>query len=357
MGWSSGGGRRFRIGLFIPLSGAAGLWGPSSIACAQLAVKEINASDGIAGREVELLLVDAAGEAADSAAAVADQLIDDGAIDAIVGMHISAVRQSLARVVGGRVPYVYTPLYEGNETTPGVFAIGETSDGELRPAIARICALHRARRWALIGNAYVWPRMAHQFAKKALRDLGCDLVMEEFTPFGAQDPYGLCETLSRSGADAVLLCLIGQDAVDFNRAFGNLGLDRRIVRLASAFEENGLLATGRRNAKRLYATASYFGALPTRENQCFREKYHSLHGEGAPMLNALGQSLYEGTHFLRALAWRDGVDRDVLAGKRLAPLPYLSARGAVYTDNTSRSTPVYLARADGHVFDVVERLT
>ena len=62
-------------------------------------------------------------------------MLDEGEIDAIVGMHISSVRQNLLRRGAGRVPYVYTPLYEGGERTPGIYAIGETPQQQLRPAI------------------------------------------------------------------------------------------------------------------------------------------------------------------------------------------------------------------------------
>jgi ABC-type branched-subunit amino acid transport system substrate-binding protein len=33
----------FVVGLLVPINGSAGIWGPSSIACAQLAQAEINA--------------------------------------------------------------------------------------------------------------------------------------------------------------------------------------------------------------------------------------------------------------------------------------------------------------------------
>jgi hypothetical protein len=35
---------------------------------------------------------------------------------------------------------------------------------------------------------------------------------------------------------------------------------------------------------------------------------------------------------------------------------YRSARDAQYTGNTQKCAPIYLARASGHVFDVVTRL-
>lgn len=70
-------------------------------------------------------------------------------------------------------------------------------------------------------------------------------------------------TIRESGAEAVLISLVGQDAVTFNRAFGHAGLHDGMVRLSCAIEENGLLACGANNLKRLFAVFSYFGTLST----------------------------------------------------------------------------------------------
>src|SRR5687767_2454172 len=115
----------FVVGLLIPINGSAGIWGPSSIACAQLAQAEINAAGGLLDRRLQLRVVDSSDEALD-VGRVTGELMRSGAIDAIVGMHTSQVRQRVLRDVARQIPYVYTPLYEGGERTPGVFAIGET---------------------------------------------------------------------------------------------------------------------------------------------------------------------------------------------------------------------------------------
>lgn len=341
----------FRVALAIPMCGAAGLWAPSCIASAQLAVDEINRAGGIRGRQVELLMIDSAVEAPSPVDALVNALIDLGAIDAIVGMHISAIRQRLSKIVQARVPYVYTPLYEGGERTPGIFAIGETPPEQIGPAIARLQARYRPRRWAMIGNDYVWPRTSHAYAKQQLRSLGVDLVHERYLPFGLGEMDEAVEALDASGADALLLSLVGQDAVDFNRAFGAAGLHRRIIRLCCAVEENGLLAIGPGNLERMYSAAAYFGALATDANAAFREAYHSLHGDHAPMLNALGQSTYEGLHFLTSLMDQSPEEWRLLSGALSDRVRHRSAR---WQRGVQR--PIYLARADGLVFRIEERL-
>lgn len=344
----------FEVGLFVPTTGSAGIWGPSTIACAQLAAEEINRAGGLLGQEVRLRIVDAADEVA-TLPEQTDQMLEAGEIDAIVGMHISAVRQSIRGVVAGRVPYVYTPLYEGGERTPGIYAIGETPGQQLRPAIHALSESFGLARWALLGNDYVWPRVSHALARGYIEETGGRVIDDLYLPLGVNDFAAVLERLARLKVDALLLSLVGQDAVGFNREFGAAThAVRGMVRLSCAIEENGLLAIGAGNTDGLYAAASYFASIPTETNMAFKERYYNLFGERAPTLNALGQSTYEGMHFLASLiernrGWRPGV-------QPAEPLRYRTARGAAYLDNDRKLCPIYLAQADGHLFQVAQRL-
>lgn len=347
---------RFRVALLAPMCGAAGLWGPSCISSAQTAVDELNKDGGVRGAEVELAVIDAAHEAEKPAENTVDELIEDRMIDAAVGMHISSVRRRLGGAVRGRVPYVYTPLYEGGENTAGLYAIGETPEEQLGPALAFLHKRRRPKAWALIGNDYIWPRVSNFFAKTALRGLSSEAVYEKYVPFGFADMDRLADEVSRSGAEAALISLVGDDAVAFNRAFGRQELHKRIVRLSCALEENALMASGAGGLESLFTVSSYFGNLGTDANWAFKERYWALHGDEAPALNALGQSAYEGVHFLAGLlkehpeAWRRMSSADI------ARVPHKSGRRERRGADAAGRAPVYLARADGYAFDILKRL-
>ncbi len=346
----------YRVALLIAMCGPAGMWAPSCIASAEVALKELNASSGIGGRPVEVVVIDAALEAEEPVEAVVDELIVQGRIDAIVGMHISAVRQRIVATVRGRVPFVYTPLYEGGEASPGVFTIGDMPARQLGPAIGYLSRRFRLKKWALIGNDYIWPRVSHAYAKIELRRHHRALVFETYLPFNSNRIENTVEALGKSGADAVLISLVGQDAVAFNRIFGGMKLHAGIFRLSCAIEENGLLASGEQNLQRLFSSASYFAGLDTPGNAEFREKYHSLHQARAPMLNALGQSTYEGLQFLASLIKQPEQDWRARRMKSSRPISYKSARRGLYVTNADNICPVFVARANGLVFDDLQRL-
>ena len=335
-----------RVGMLIPMSGAAGLWGPSCLACATLATEDWNRAGGMRGRQVRLTVIDASDESETLEDEVRD-LVAEGGVAAMVGMHTSSVRERITRVAGGRLPLVYTPLYEGGRLPPGVMAIGETPNDQLLPALAWLSTRYRLSRWFLLGNDYCWPRRTHALASEALAAAGCEVRGNRFVPLGACDPERAVDEIRRSNAQAVLMSLVGQDAVDFNRAFGASGLGARVLRLSCAIEENGLLAMGADCTDGLFVAAGYFANLSTDRNSSFKERYWSRFGDRAPTLNALGQSTYEGVAFLRGLMSRD---------MRRAEIKFDSVRATQWRSNTDKATPIYLAQAEGLALSVVRRL-
>jgi len=335
-----------RVGMLIPMSGAAGLWGPSCLACATLATEEWNRAGGMRGRQVSLTVIDASDESASLEDEVLD-LVEDGGVAAMVGMHTSSVRERITRVVGGRLPLVYTPLYEGGQLPPGVMAIGETPDDQLLPALAWLSTRYRLTRWYLLGNDYCWPRRTHALASEALTSAGCEVRGNRFVRLGSCDAERAVDEIRRSGAQAVLMSLVGQDAVEFNRAFGAAGLGARVLRLSCAIEENGLLAMGADCTDGLFVAAGYFANLATDRNSAFKERYWTRFGDRAPTLNALGQSTYEGVSFLRGLMAREEPG---------AEIGFDSVRATCWRSNRDKATPIYLAQAEGLSLAVVQKL-
>jgi ABC-type branched-subunit amino acid transport system substrate-binding protein len=336
----------FRVALCAPLRGPEGIWGPSCLASAQLAEAEINRLTGIAGRPCAMHVVDSSQDAPDVEGTLSE-LVAAREVDAIVGMCISSVRERIVAAVGGRVPFVYTCLYEGGGHSPGLYAIGETAGRQLPPSIAWLAAWRHARRWMLVGNDYVWPRVSHRIARSSIAAGGGEVVGEIFLPFGVDDYSPVIDALRAARADAVLISMVGQDAVEFNRAFGRAGLQRSVLRLSCAIEENQLLAIGADNTEELYVAMGYFAALETEANLAFKERYRARFGERAPVLNTIGQSLYEGMHFLAALQ-EQRVPRQALG--------FTSAREAPHRGGGAQPAPIYLAAADGHAFRVLTPL-
>ena len=341
-----------KVGILIPLSGPAGLFGPSSQMSAQMAVDDINAAGGLLGRPIEPVFVDVGGPPADATQAALRLWKGDKA-EAFVGMHDSAVRGALTNLFKGEVPYIYTPVYEGGECALGTYVLGETPAQQLEPVIPWLAAEKGASKWYLIGNDYNWPRDTNAAAKAYISATGGTVVGEEYLPFTVDNFDSSLAKIKESGADAVLVTLVGGASVGFNRAFASFGLADGVLRLGTLIEENTLAGIGAENAMNLYSSAGYFATIDTPAARDFAERYAAMFGADAPALNALGQSVYDGVLLLDALAERAG-SLSVADMDRVAEgTAYEGPRGSATMSGRHVSKDIYLAEADGATFRVV----
>jgi ABC-type branched-subunit amino acid transport system substrate-binding protein len=343
------------VALVVPRQGPAGIFGPACELCARLAADEVNAAGGVLGRELRLVPVDGGAPPVRVAAEVA-ALVAAGIVHGVTGWHISSVRQAIAPRVAHRVPYVYTALYEGGENTEGVYLTGETPDGQLRPAMRLLAAERRVRRWYVVGNDYVWPRRTARAAHAYARETGGRICGESYLPLGTDDFAAVLRRVERADADAVLVLLVGSDAVRFNRAFAAAGLDQRCLRLSTLMDENMLLASGPDATRGLSATAGFFGALATADTLDFHGRYAARFGPDSPAPSALGESCYEGVLLLAALITR-ARSLDVPAIESAAGgVVYEGARGPLRLSGRHVRQRIYLAEADGLDFAVTADL-
>ncbi|MDB5999033.1 MAG: nitrile hydratase regulator [Rhizobacter sp.] len=191
--WAQAGGKPFKIGLFIPISGPASLFAATDRACAELAAEQINKAGGILGRPIQLVVVDAGGPPADSSKSAVRLLLEEK-VDLMVGSHDSATRQTLIGTIKGKVPYIYTPVYEGGECAAGTYVIADTPEQQIRPSLDWLMTQERtqgpkAKKVFKIGNDYVRPRKCNEFAKQVISAQKGSVVGEEYLPLGAPNKF------------------------------------------------------------------------------------------------------------------------------------------------------------------------
>ncbi len=341
-----------KIGVLVPDSGPGGLFGPSTRNSAALAAKQINASGGINGEQIELLFADVGVPPAEAAQAALRLWKGQGA-EAFVGMHDSAVREALIGRFNGQVPYVYTPVYEGNSCADGLYITGETPSQQLEPVIPFLAEKEGVSKWYLIGHDYNWPRDTNALAKGYIDDSGGEVVGEEYVPLTVSEFDSSLQRIKESGADAVLITLVGGGSVGFNISFAGFGLDEQAIRLGTLIEENTLAGIGADNANRLYSSSGYFSSIQTDAAASFATDYYTAFGSDAPALNGLGQSAYEGLILLAALANKAG-SLDVAAMDAAAEgTTWSTPRGDNTMIGRHMAQTIYLADGSSGAFSVV----
>lgn len=339
-----------KLGLILSHNGLAGLWTPGCQGGVILAAAELNAAGGVLDTQLELVHVDS-GETPETAFLAAQRLVIDENVDAVIGLQSSNLRPAVRKGLGGLAPYIYTPHYEGGYCGPGTAALGITDAEVLHPGIQWIAARHHARRFFFVGNDYIWPRVAHGTTESAVKDAGGQIVGRALLPLGLRDYEPLLSRIRRARPDAVVIAMLGEDAVCFNRAFGEAGLGGRICRLNLAFDETQLLGVAAENSENLYAAQAYFDTSRGHGREEMVESYYNSFGGICPGITANSINCYDAVHLVAAVAREVGHIDGYLMARRLRS--HLG-RAEAY-EMIGRSTAdarVRIAEADGVEFRV-----
>jgi branched-chain amino acid transport system substrate-binding protein len=173
-GTMGGGGNDLVLGLAVPLTDGAGgadVYGVRSRMGAQLAVEELNAANLFGGRKLALRIVDDKGDPA-AAIAVADSLVRDPGVVAVVGHVYSGATIAAAQQYTGNLPAVAT-----SATSPEISGLGgwifrvASSDSANAVALARAANGMGRRIAVLYANDDYGQGLARNFVS-ALRAAG-----------------------------------------------------------------------------------------------------------------------------------------------------------------------------------------
>ncbi|MBH5370485.1 substrate-binding domain-containing protein [Bradyrhizobium glycinis] len=342
-----------KLGLLVAETGATAIWTPSAIACAQLAVAELNQAGGVLGHHIELTTIDSGPTGETAAEAAANAVAFEG-IAGIVGMVPSYCRRPVTRAIGRTVPFIYTPQFEGFEDDARVVTTGETSSELLAPALRMFQNGRRDRRCFLCGNDYMWPRGSIAIARAMIQEARGTITGEMYLPLGSRDYDEILSRIASTRSDVVLPFFLGSDAIHFNRAFAAAGLTSRADRFACAVDETIIYGLAEHETENLYISSAYFSSLRSHNNGAFLERYHTLHGDSPPPANAFGQSCYEGVHCFAALvAAAETTRADSVRGKVGRALQARTARGKKGGTLAGSSQPIYLGRVDGYEVSIL----
>ncbi|MFE3256803.1 substrate-binding domain-containing protein [Nocardia sp. NPDC059091] len=336
----------------VPQQGPGGIFAPSCEAAISLALEEINSGSGILGRELRVTHIDGGREPHLVAGEVA-ALLATGMVHAVTGWHTSAVRRAVERVTAGRVPYLFATDHEGVESVPdGLFMIGADPEHQIVPALDWLRRSFEARRWAIIGNDYVWPRRTAQAVRAALRDPEL-IPLELFVPMRTRDFGRFLGDPRLDLADGIIVLLVGADVARFNLQFSRTGRSVQQVRVSPAVDENVLLAAGGGANHNLFVPSGFFVNGPQDRERL--DRYHRLHGWFAPTLTNFSNTSYEAIHTLHGMAELAGsleVRRiqAAVADRRVVETPW----GEVGFEGVQAVRPTWLARAGGVDFEILD---
>jgi urea transport system substrate-binding protein len=107
------------------------------------------------------------------------------------------------------------------------------------------------------------------------------VVAERYVRIGERRFDTINEHFAQSGADAVLVSLVGTDSVHMCRAFGKARLSDKVLRLSVAIDQCALLDMGHQNTDGMYIAHGYFSGVDSNATGSFMERYQTRFGARA----------------------------------------------------------------------------
>ena len=297
------GGGAHPVGLLLSKSGPGSVFAVACENLAAMAVDEINADGGIAGRPLRLVVGDDATDP-DVGALEAWRLVAAGCRTVLAATTSATFARAARELRGAGVLLVHALMNEGGLGGELRVQLGERPDGQLRAAVGPIMRSTGGRRWYLAGNDYVWPHVVASAAHRVLAERGGAVVGQGVTPLGTRDFTPLIERITGSGADLVLSSFVGADLVAFERQCHAMGLRERCRSLALALDEPTRERIGDAAATGMWGVSGYFAELPDERNATFLRRYRDRFGRFAPPLSSISEATYEALHLYAAAARR-----------------------------------------------------
>ncbi len=273
-----------RVGVLHSLSGTMAISETALRDTVLMMVEAQNAAGGILGRRLEAVVVDPASNWP-LFAEKARELLAVSRVDVTFGCWTSVSRKSVLPVFEELNGLLFYPVqYEGEEESKNIFYTGAAPNQQAIPAVEYLMSADggEAKRIALLGTDYVYPRTTNRILRAFLNSKGiadADII-EEYTPFGHSDWQGIVSRVKRFAGEgkrtAIVSTINGDANVPFYRELGNQGIKAEdIPSVAFSVGEEELAGIDARPLVGHLAAWNYFMSVDSPANTQFKALWQS----------------------------------------------------------------------------------
>jgi urea transport system substrate-binding protein len=296
-------GAPIKVGVLHSLSGTMAISETALRDTVLMMVEWANSQGGLLGRRLEAVVVDPASNWP-LFAEKARELLAVHKVDATFGCWTSVSRKSVLPVFEELKGLLFYPVqYEGEEQSPNIFYTGAAPNQQAIPAVEYLMSKDggEAKRIALLGTDYVYPRTTNRILRGFLNSKGITNadIMEEYTPFGHSDWQGIVARVKRFASEgkktAIVSTINGDANVPFYRELGNQGIKAEdIPCVAFSVGEEELAGIDTRPLVGHLAAWNYFMSIKGAPNEDFLKMWQAYIKNSKRVTNDPMEATYTG---------------------------------------------------------------
>jgi urea transport system substrate-binding protein len=303
-GKSEGGNEPIVVGSILDATGPINIYGKPMIDSTRLSIDHINASGGVLGRKLKLVLYDGQSTNEKYTQFASRLALRDKAV-VVMGGITSASREAMRPVIGRtKTLYFYNEQYEGGVCDKYVFATGVVPSQQLLALIP--WAIKRYGKKIYVPAAdYNYGHISADWVKVYAKQFGGRVVATDFIPLDVSEFGSTISKLQNLKPDFVLSLLVGGNHIAFYRQFYAAGLGRSIKIVSPTFglgNEQVVLAPSEQ--KNLVVAYPYFQELKTPANAAFKARWTKRFGKKYPYITDSAATVWTGWHL-----WAEAVKK------------------------------------------------
>ncbi|MCY4558706.1 MAG: urea ABC transporter substrate-binding protein [Chloroflexi bacterium] len=344
-----------KVGILHSLSGTMSISETAVHDAELLAIEEINASGGVMGKQLEVVIEDGASDWP-TFAEKARKLLQEDEVSVVFGGWTSASRKAMLPVFEANNGLLFYPVqYEGLETSPNIFYTGATTNQQIVPAIEYLLEEGKTKFY-LLGSDYVFPRTSNLIINKQLTAAGLEAVGEEYTPLGHTEYSTVITKIKAADPDVVFNTLNGDSNVAFFKQLKDAGITAEdLPTISVSVAEEEITGIGAENIAGHLVAWNYFQTTDTPENVKFVSAFKSKYGENRVTDDPI-EAGYFGVYLWKAAVEKAG-STDVAAVKEAAKGIQFAAPGGMVTihnenQHVSKTVRIGTVRDDGQIDEI-----
>lgn len=349
-------GDTVKVGLLHSLTGSMAISEEAVRDAEVLAIEEINESGGVLGKQIEYVEEDGASEPS-TFATKAEKLIDSEGVATVFGCWTSSSRKAVKSIFEDYNNLLWYPVqYEGMESSENIVYTGAAPNQQIVPAIEYLKD-QGYKKVFLLGSDYVFPRTANMIIEAQAKELGLEIVGEEYADMDQTDFAAIISKIEKADPDIIVNTLNGTGNVSFFKQMSEKNYTSEdYMTMSFSIAEEEVKTIGSDILKGHMVSWNYYQTTDTEENEKFVKAYKEKYGEDRVTSDPV-EAAYDAVYLWKAAVEKAGsfeVD-DVKEAIKSGEVSFEAPEGTVTINgdnqHVSKTVRIGVVKEDGLIYE------